>query len=242
MDTKPPKATINGGQLIARKRTAFQLIDLERNHDGSHSLYLDGNIQFVEGQDDREYHGVLASFPAKRFHGVPFKALIMGGGDGLAARNLVRLPNCTAVRMVEIDGGMVDFCAQHPVLRRLNRDAFRDPKLQVHVGDARGFVVAQPTERYDLAIVDFPDPEPDIVDLFQAPFYSALLRHMNPRRAVISVQASSARSPVETYVLSSLSQAMGCPAQSFYFKGRLMDDGAIVIGDTGADRSRNKTA
>lgn len=216
---------------IARTKTKFQTIELEALADGSFALYLDGCIQFVSGHDDVAYHGTLVDVPAARLGPAPFSALILGGGDGLAARNLLRMPNLAHVTQVEIDPGMVRFCADHPVVRKLNRDAFRDPRLELRCEDARSFIGRPARRAYNLVVVDFPDPEPEIVDLFRWPFYRQLMRHMDGRRGVVAVQASSAGSPVEMAVVHHLSTAMGRSASVLRFPGKHMEAGAIVVGD-----------
>lgn len=226
--------TVPSGEHLARVRTPMQTIDLERLKDGEVALYLDGFIQFVSGHDDQAYHGALASKPASILgSGVPIRALILGGGDGLAARNLLRLPNVAEVVMVEIDRGMLDFCSTNPIVRGLNQDVFRNQKLKVKVGDARAFVRSTPTRLFDLAVVDFPDPVPSILDLYRWPFYSSLLRHMNPQRHVISVQASGEASPVAQYVTANLRHATGNACQCITFSGKNMDGGKIVVARRG---------
>lgn len=226
-----PRRWIQRTKVIARRQTPIQTIELEalRPQD-NYALFLDGCIQFVSGHDDVAYHGALASYPASLL-GTDrlFRALILGGGDGLAARDLCRMPNCREVVMVELDRGMLEFCATHPVVRRMNEDVFRNQKLKAKVGDARTFVDSEPTSQFDVAIVDFPDPMPEIIDLYRRPFYEKLLRHMSPS-CVIAVQSSNAHSPVEALVTQNLSLAMGRPTKSIYFRGKFMDDGAIVIG------------
>ncbi len=215
--------------LVATKQTPVQKIDLRTLMDGECVLTLDGFVQFVSGEDDRAYHTALATTPAALLGEAPFSAVILGGGDGLAARELVRLPNLVGIDMVEIDKGMLEFCSTHPVMRAINEDVFLSSKLLAKVGDARDFVAAAPKRRYELAIVDFPDPVPAIYDLYQWPFYTALLKHMNPSRWVIAVQASADGEPVEQYVTSHLMRATNRPCRRIAFKGRYMPDGVIVV-------------
>lgn len=221
------------GQLLSSVQTPIQRIDLERLPDGEFALYLDDHIQFVSGHDDMAYHGALATQPAAALSNTPIRALILGGGDGLAARNLLTEGVASEVVLVEIDRGMLEFCSTHPVLRKLNRDVFRDPRLKAKVGDARDFVASQPQAWFDLAVVDFPDPTPDLLDLYRWPFYASLLGHMNPERHAIAVQASSADSPTQEYVAANLEQATGTPAQRIEFNGKHMDDGVVVVSRRG---------
>ncbi len=233
-DDGEPLRTVPAGEHLARVRTGMQTIDLERRaDDGEIALYLDGFIQFVTGQDDVEYHGTLATKPANMLGRGPIRALVLGGGDGLVARNLLRMPNVVGVVMVEIDRGMLEFCSTNPIVRRLNEDAFRNPRLKVKVGDARKFVAARPKAQFDLAIVDFPDPTPELLDLYRAPFYASLLKHMNPQRHVISVQASGDTSPVWHYIGANMERGTGVPIQCITFPGKHMDNGIILLSKRG---------
>jgi len=231
---KPGVVKTEDGWIVASKTTPVQKIELELLRDGSYALYLNGNIQFVSGHDDDIYHGTLATKPAKRLGKTPIRALILGGGDGLVARNLLALPNTESVLQVEIDKDMMEFCANHPTLRWLNKDSFRNPKMRTVAADARKFVESKPSgKKFNLAIVDFPDPEPEIVDLFQEAFYRQLIKHLDPMRYIVAVQASTAFSPTEQIVTRGLSGAMGRRVVPDRFAGRYMDDGVIVVGDSG---------
>lgn len=220
--------------ILAQVKTPFQEIKLTQLSDGEHALYLDDAIQFVSGFDDEVYHGVLASVPAKMLKGRRGNALILGGGDGLAARNLLRFPNIGHIQMVELDPGMIKFSSTHPVMRRLNEDAFRNPRLKVMAGDARKWVDAYKGGDYQIAILDFPDPlEPQLENLFEAPFYQKVDKHVDQQRGVYSVQSSIAFGDVEEQVKKTLSWATGTETYPARFKGKWMQDGTIIYGGAG---------
>jgi len=219
--------------LLAEKKTPFQKIELTRVFDGNVALYLDGAIQFVSGLDDKVYHGVLASLPAKMLQGRPGSALILGGGDGLAARNLLKFPNIREIRMVEIDPQMVEFCSTHPVMRKLNEDSFRNPRLKVETTDAREWVARPPVKKYDLAILDFPDPlEPSLENLFSGAFYKQVKNHLSGP-SIWSIQSSSAFSGVEDVVTKNIFWATQTWPRPVRFKGDWMQDGSIVYAGRG---------
>ena len=222
--------------ILARTKSPFQEIKLTRLSDGKHALYLDDAIQFVSGFDDDVYHGVLASLPARMLGGLPGNALILGGGDGLAARNLLRYPNIGHVQMVELDPGMIEFCSKNPVMRSLNGDVFQNPRLKVKVGDARQWVDRYNGGDYQIAILDFPDPlDSSLEDLFQAPFYKKVNKHVDPRRGIYSVQSSIAFGDVEDQVKKTLSWATKTRSYPVRFKGKWMQNGTIVFGGSGVN-------
>jgi len=227
---------------LAKLQSPYQKIELTQIHPyGNVALYLDDAVQFVSGFDDVMYHWSLATCPAMMLGGRPAKALILGGGDGLAARNLLAFPNIEKVHMVELDPVMVDFCAKNPIMRQLNKNSFHDPRLTVTVGDAKKWVERTPSELYDLALLDFPDPlAPELQDLFAPEMYNAVKRHMAPMGEVIAVQSSSAFSDTEEQVTRNLFWATGVVPCCLRFRGRWMEDGCIVIAGKGLKREAVK--
>ena len=221
-------------KILWRGKNKFQEIVLSRvGRDGSYVLYLDGNLQFISGFDDEVYHHALATIPARMLEGRPAKALILGGGDGLVARNLLRFPNIRKVTMVEIDPAMVMLSSRHPVMRKLNEDSFHEPRFEVRVMDARIFADSEPREKYDLAIVDFTDPvDSSMHDLFGAPFYSKIMRHLTPD-SIFSVQSSEVGAKTGEMVMEGLRKATGTRPVQLNFRGRWMQDGTITMAGRG---------
>lgn len=220
--------------ILERVKSPYQEIKLTRLYDGEHALYLDDAIQFVSGFDDKVYHGVLGSLPAQMLGGLPGNALILGGGDGLAARNLLRFPNIKQVHMVELDPVMVKFSSTHPVMRRLNEDSFRNPRLKVTLGDARKWVDQYNGGQYQIAILDFPDPlDPQLEKLFEAPLYEKIDQHVDSDRGVYAIQSSIAFGDVEEQVKKTIQWVTGTPAYPVRFKGKWMQNGTIVFGGRG---------
>ncbi|NJN05674.1 MAG: hypothetical protein HC814_03805, partial [Rhodobacteraceae bacterium] len=123
-------------KLIFRAKSPYQEIMLTQLSDQEIALYLDGGIQFVSGYDDMVYHWTLGTVPAL-MHGSPKKALVLGGGDGLVARNLFEFPSIQKVTMIEIDPMMTGFCREHPVMSSLNKHSFDDPRMDLRNMDAR---------------------------------------------------------------------------------------------------------
>jgi spermidine synthase len=227
--------------VLARKWTPYQQIELTELPDGSKALYLDGHIQFVTGHDDMVYHGVLAGMPARMLQGKPGTALILGGGDGLAARNLLKFSNIGKIHMVELDPGMVEFSSTHPIMRKINQDAFRNPRLTVETIDAKKFVERAPREKYTIGILDFPDPTDDTLEgLFDKALYDKVARHLDTPRAIWSIQASAAHSPVEDAVKGRIQATTGTKAIPVHFRGNLMEDGSIMMAGKGVVPSETK--
>lgn len=155
-----------------------------------HVLYLDGMVQFTSF-DEQSYHACIANIPetAAEYVGNQAQtALILGGGDGLVARNLLSLPRIKKVTQVELDPAMIEFALGNPQMRSYNLDSLRSPRVEIVLKDAFHWV-RNATEQYDLVIIDFPHPRNiTLARLFSAEFYSYVKRVVKPN-GFIAIQA-----------------------------------------------------
>jgi spermidine synthase len=173
--------------VVGRLQTRHQRIVLTRRRNDLR-LYLDGQLQF-SSVDEYRYHEALVH-PAMAWHPSPRRVLLLGAGDGLAAREVLRWPGVERIDLVELDEGMVRLARQQPFLRRLNGGSLDDPRLRVHVGDAFA-VVRQLPDRYDVVIADFPDPaSAPLARLYSVAFYGRLRACLAPGGMIVT-QASS---------------------------------------------------
>jgi spermidine synthase len=151
-------------------------------------LYLNGNLQFSSLDEYRYHealvHPALASFPQAR------RALVLGGGDGLALREILRYPQVESVTLVDLDPAITRLFAEAPALRALNADALNSPKVKVVNADA--FVwLEQSREHFDFAVVDFPDPSNhSLGKLYTTSFYELLRRRLSARGMAV-IQSTS---------------------------------------------------
>ncbi len=99
-----------------------------------HRLFLNGNLQFAE-RDEYRYHEALVH-PAMAAHGAPKKVAVLGGGDGMAVREILKYPSVESVTLVELDPAMTRLFTDNATLARLNGHALRSPKVQVINTDA----------------------------------------------------------------------------------------------------------
>ncbi len=139
-------------------------------------LFLNGNLQF-DSRDEYRYHEALVH-PAMAAHGAPRRVAILGGGDGLALREVLRYPSVEQVWLVDLDAAVTDLFAREPRLRRLNAQAFDSPKVRVVNTDAFTWLESH-DEVFDVVIVDFPDPSNfSLGKLYTTSFYALLDRHL----------------------------------------------------------------
>ncbi len=154
-----------GDDVILRQSSDYQRVVVTAGATGVR-LYLNGNLQF-HSRDEYRYHEALVH-PALAAHGAPRRVLVLGGGDGMAVREVLRHAGVQQVTLVELDPHMTRLFAEHPTLRQLNADALRDARVQVVNADAYSWLEAR-AERagtagagadapYDVIVIDFPDP------------------------------------------------------------------------------------
>ena len=144
-------------------------------------LFLNGNLQF-HSRDEYRYHEALVH-PAMAAHGAPKRVLVLGGGDGMAVREVLKYPSVDEVTLVELDPHMTKLFAEQPLLRQLNADALRTPKLRIVNADAFAWLEQekhQSAGSFDVIVVDFPDPTNfSIGKLYTASFYSLIDAHLS---------------------------------------------------------------
>jgi spermidine synthase len=162
-------------RVIFDSETEHQRIRLFENARFGRVLTLDDVVQTTEG-DEFVYHEMLAHVPIFA-HGAARRVLIVGGGDGGMAREVLRHASVEHVTMVEIDRGVVDFCREH--LPALSAGAFDDPRLELVIADAAAYVRERP-ERFDVIISDSTDPVGPGEALFTESFYARAKDRLAP--------------------------------------------------------------
>ncbi|MFD9973129.1 polyamine aminopropyltransferase [Streptomyces sp. NPDC059017] len=137
--------------------TGVQEVVLTGAEDGPVDLFLDGRLQMSGGDGDRHHRALVG--PAMR-RGPHARVLILGGGDGMAAREVLRHPGVRSVTVVELDPGMVRLARTDPALSALNGHVYRDPRLEVVYADAFRWLrgATAPRHTYDVVVSDLPDP------------------------------------------------------------------------------------
>lgn len=173
--------------IVHAETTPYQRIVVTRGpHD--FQLFLNGNLQF-HSADEYRYHEALVH-PVCLSVSQPRDVLVLGGGDGLAVREILKHPTVRSVTMVDLDPAMTTLAERLPLLAELNGRAMSDPRVTVVNEDA--FVwIARPGSSYDVAIVDFPDPNTySLGKLYTTRFYRLLRERIRPGGAV-AIQSTS---------------------------------------------------
>jgi len=186
MHTQYQHLTITQRQLASTKQPIY-------------TLYINGRTQF-SSEDEHIYHEFLV-FPAFTASARQQHVLLIGGGDGLALRDILKW-NPKTVTVLELDKQIVDFFSEpfdingkiiNQNLLKLNQYAFKDPRVKLHYGDAFVTVdhLLESHQQFDTILVDLPDPShPDLNKLYSAHFYSKL-KHLLSGDGSIAIQSTS---------------------------------------------------
>ncbi len=182
-------------RTIAFRKTAFQEMYIVETGAYGKALVLDGKWQSCTG-DEFLYHEPLVH-PALLLHGKPRNVLILGGGEGATAREVLRWKSVEQAVMIDIDGEVVDACREH--LPEMHQGAFDDPRLELVIADALEYL--DETERiFDVVISDLSDPieEGPSFKLFTKEYFEKTRRVLAPD-GVFVVQAGPV-SPAEMHL------------------------------------------
>jgi spermidine synthase len=158
-------------KIVLAETSPWQRIVVTQGRNGLR-LFLNGNLQFAQS-DEYRYHEALVH-PAMAAHGGARKIAVLGGGDGLAVRELLRYPQVESITLVELDPNMTRLFSSDERLLQINGGSLRSPKLQIVHTDAFQWL-QQVQDTFDVIVVDFPDPTNfSIGKLYTNAFYALL--------------------------------------------------------------------
>jgi len=161
-------------RTLHREISPFQEIAVLDTEQFGRVLVLDGMIQTTIF-DEFVYHEMLAHVPLNT-HPAPRDVLIIGGGDGGTAREVLRHPQIEKITLVEIDRRVVEICSHFlPELA----SSFDHPKVKVHFEDGAEYVQKKEVS-YDVILVDAPEPVGRAARLFSSEFYQAIFQALRP--------------------------------------------------------------
>ena len=166
---------LRSSKRIEASRTRFQDLEIHDTPQFGKLFRLDGCFMTSE-REEFYYHENLIH-PAATAHPAPKTALVVGGGDGGAAEELLKHPSIARVVMVELDGKVIEIAKQH--FQAIHKNVFADPKLEVVVGDGLQYLAETP-ERFDLIALDLPDPIGPAEQLYESPFFRDCKRALAP--------------------------------------------------------------
>lgn len=187
--------TIYAGEIVHASTSPYQRVVVTRSNK-SHQLFLSGALQF-NSEDEYRYHEALVH-PAMGSSADPRRVLILGGGDGLAAREVLRHPSVEKVVLVDLDPAVTDLARTFQPFVDLNEGSLDDPRVEVVNADAMAWMETG-ANLFDVAIVDFPDPHSfSVGKLYTDTFYQLLMKRVAPD-GVVAVQSTSPRLAPNSY-------------------------------------------
>ncbi|BAC12899.1 spermidine synthase [Oceanobacillus iheyensis HTE831] len=173
--------------IIHMEESSYQKITVTQDEKDIR-LYLDGSLQF-SSVDEHRYHEVLVH-PAMANVETPENVLILGGGDGIAAKEVLKYQDVKQVTLVDLDPAVVELANENRHLLEINEGALMDEKVEVKNMDAFQFL-EDTSEWYDVILVDLPDPNNESLNkLYTKEFYSLVRNHLKPE-GTLMVQATS---------------------------------------------------
>ena len=202
-------------QVIYYKQTPYQRVVFTRSPINSeYRLYLDGHLQFAE-RDEHRYHEALA-LPVMALPGSRKNVLILGGGDGMAAREVLKHPEVERIDLVDIDPVVTEFCRQNATIKKINEGALDDPKLHIHHQDA--FIYIRETDLlYDRVIIDLPDPHNEALDkLYTVDFYRMVQSRLAEGGALVTQSSSPFTTRRTFWCIGNTLEASGLDTYSYH--------------------------
>ena len=175
--------------IVYAKSSPYQRIVVTLGKTG-YSLFLNGNLQF-NSFDEYRYHEALVHPAFAAFPGDAKSVLVLGGGDGLAVREVLKYKSVEQITLVDLDPEMTRVAEAVPALGQLNKNALADPRVSIINADAFVWLDETRTEPFDITIVDFPDPNNFALGkLYTTRFYNLLKQKLRPESAVV-IQTTS---------------------------------------------------
>ncbi len=162
-------------QLLAHVQTPWQTIEVFDNALFGRVMRIDDCFMTSE-RDEFFYHEPMVHLPAVA-HAGPRSALVVGGGDGGAAEELLKHPSIERVVLAELDAGVVQVAREW--LAPIHRGAFDDPRMELRIGDGRALIESC-SEQFDQIVLDLTDPFGPALDLYTVEFYAACRRALRP--------------------------------------------------------------
>jgi len=187
--------TVFRHKVVLAKQSKYQQIVLTAKN-SLINLYLNGHLQF-SSYDEYRYHEALATLPGT-LAPIRNKILILGGGDGLAVKQLLKFKDIQSITLVDIDPEITKTAQDHLILTKLNDNSLNDPKVNIVNDDAFSFLLNS-KDKYDLIIGDLPDPSTvSLAKLYSVQFYRMILNRLNSK-GIFVTQATNTFSGKEAF-------------------------------------------
>ncbi|MFG1770533.1 polyamine aminopropyltransferase [Nocardia salmonicida] len=220
--------------IVWQTRTPYQQIVLTESFSPFATtdtrLYLNGGLQF-SSIDEYRYHEALVH-PV--LSGPRRTVLVLGGGDGLALREILRYPDIAQVTLVELDPAMIELARTDDRLTDLNRRAFDDPRVTVINADAFAWLRTAPG-LFDAVIVDLPDPDQtSVAKLYSKEFYAMTAHVLAPGARMVVQSGSPFFAPRSFWTIDATVRAAGLYTTPYHVDVPSFGDWGFVLASATA--------
>jgi spermidine synthase len=218
--------------IIAYRHSAYQEIVVTRRGNDTR-LYLDGGLQFSTRDEYRYTESLVYPALGAGAHSV----LILGGGDGLAARELLRQPGIERIVQVELDSAVIEIA--RTTLREANGGALDNPRVRVAIDDAMSWLRAahpelRPPGGFDAVLVDLPDPDTPVLGrLYSAEFYALVAPALAPGGLMVVQAGSPFSTPTAFWRTVSTIQSAGYAVTPYHVHVPTFGDWGFALASRG---------
>lgn len=174
-------------RIIFMEQTQYQKIVVTKHKDDVR-LFIDGNCQFSTA-DEYRYHEALVHVPMSELDNRS-RVLILGGGDGLAVREVLKYGDVQKIDLVDLDSEMIRICSTNENIASINQNSLNSDKLSIYNMDAYEYL-ENSNEKYDLIIVDLPDPNCESLNKLYSNIFYRMCKNSLKDSGVMVVQSTS---------------------------------------------------
>lgn len=199
--------------IIFSTSSPYQRIVLTRKNSDMR-LYLNSNLQF-SSLDEYRYHEALVH-PIIRNSEKSDSILILGGGDGMAAREILKYPHVKHITMVDLDKKLTDLFTSNHILKNLNKSSLSDKRITVISDDAFEWL-KKTNKKFDAVFIDFPDPSNYAIGkLYTNTFYRQVKKVMKPNTLAVVQSTSPLVAPKSFWCVEKTLRSVGLTTNPYH--------------------------
>ena len=217
-------------KIVLSQQSEYQKIVITEKRDDLR-LFLDGNIQFST-KDEYRYHEALVH-PAFSSLDKKDKVLVLGGGDGLAIKEILKYSDVKKIDLVDLDKAVTDLAQQSKYLLKYNQDSLNHKKVRIINQDAYQYV-EDCKQKYDLVVIDLPDPNNESLNkLYTVAFYRQIYEHLNNKGAIVAQSTSPYFAPEVFWIIHNTIKQAGFKTRPYHAYVPSFGDWGFNIGTKG---------
>ncbi len=216
-------------KIVYQEQTRYQKIVVTQWKD-DYWLFINGSTQFSTYDEERYHeplvHPVLGLIKERK------DILLLGGGDGLAAREILKYSDVESLTLVDLDPAMTRLAQQDKIFLSINQGSLNDTRVRVVNQDAYQFI-KNSGDLYDAVIVDLPDPKSVSLSLlYSLGFYKMVEKHLKPFGAMVTQSTSPLYSPEAFLCIKKTMEAAGFSTVPYQNSVPSMGQWGWVLGVT----------